>query len=97
MEIVGTYISVNKNGVENPPIAFNTPTVAAPAPNIVRGPRNRPKGATIANTIQSTSVDSGIIPPKIASKNGAATPDILLNIGRINKNPNKLATSTTPS
>ena len=78
-------------------MAFRTPTVAAPAPKIVKGPRNKPKGATRAKIIQSTKVDFGIIPPSIASKNGAATPDILLNIGRTNKKPNKLATSTTPS
>ena len=95
--MVGTYIRVNKNAVGKSPKAFKTPTVAAPAPNIVSGPLNRPSGAIIIKAMARPRVVVGKISPRIGSKKGAAIPEILLNIGSINKKPNKEATSITPS
>lgn len=88
---------MNRKGVANVPIALITPTVAAPAPKIVSGPRNKPEGAIMINASTNPRVVVGSIPPRIGSKNGAATPEILLKIGSTNKKPNKLATSTTAS
>ena len=95
--IVGIYISGNNNAGVNPPIAVNIPSVAEPAPNTVNGPLNNPNGAITANRIQRNNVLVGITPPNIDWKNGAFNPATLLNIGSINKNPSKEATSTTPS
>ena len=97
MEMVGAYINANINGVEYEPMALMTPTVAAPAPKIVNGPRNKPAGARIIKTSAKPRVVFGRIPPSIGSKKGAATPAIRLKMGRTNRKPSKLATSTTPS
>ncbi len=73
------------------------PTVALPAPKMVKGPRNRPKGIMTANAIHSTSVLVGTKSPITAWKKGAAIPEARLNIGKMNRKPNSDATSTTPS
>ena len=83
-------------GVENP-IPFKIPSVAAPHPNKVNGPRNNPSGASTANAMLMISVLFGIIFPSSALKYGTQSSAALLNIGIIRRNPTSGAVSTTPS
>ena len=67
MLTVGAYIKGNRKVLENPR-AFRMPKVAAPAPARVSGPRKRPRGAMIINTMQIMSVELGITLPSNAWK-----------------------------
>ena len=60
-------ISAYRYGVGNP-IPFRIPSVAAPQPKSVSGPRNNPSGAKSANAILITSVLCGITFPSNALK-----------------------------
>ena len=53
--VLGMMISGARYAVENP-IPFKMPSVAAPHPKSVNGPRNIPSGASTANTILMISV-----------------------------------------
>ena len=96
MTVLGMIISGARYAVENP-IPLRIPSVAAPHPNSVNGPRNIPSGARTANAILITSVLFGITPPSSALKYGTQSSAALLKIGSTSRNPTSGAVSTTPS
>ena len=95
--IVGMANTAYRNGTEKLATLDRTPSVAAPQPTSVIGPRKRPRPARTANTMQTTSSVFGMMGPRTALKYGDAYDATLLNIGSVSRKPISGAVSTTPS